>query len=143
MLSTGRPAAGTVGRGDRIVSTKASRPDRPGISLHIRLDRDGRRLLGPGKIALLENVATHGSISAAGRAIGMSYRRAWMLIEAMNESFDRPVVVTQSGGAGGGGAVLTEFGREVVTTYRRLEGKAGALLADDLEGLTARLKPVT
>jgi molybdate transport system regulatory protein len=122
-----------------------AKPASTPIRLHIRLDLDGHRLLGPGKVALLEAVAARGSISAAGRAIGMSYRRAWMLIEAMNVSFDAPVVATQSGGAGGGGAELTEFGREIVTLYRRLESKAEAALAPDLVKLGARLKlqPVT
>jgi len=72
--------------------------------LSIRIDLGPDFRIGPGKIALLEMIARHGSISAAGRALGMSYRRAWMLVEAMNTGFGRPVVEAQSGGRPGGGA---------------------------------------
>jgi len=72
--------------------------------LSIRIDLGPDFRIGPGKIALLEMIARHGSISAAGRALGMSYRRAWMLVEAMNTGFGRPVVEAQSGGRAGRGA---------------------------------------
>ena len=70
-------------------------------------------MLGPGKIDLLEGIARKGSISAAAREMDMSYRRAWLLVEAMNQMFARPLVVAAPGGARGGGAQVTEFGLEV------------------------------
>ena len=72
--------------------------------LTLRIDFDGGRALGPGKVRLLELVGETGSISAAGRAMGMSYRRAWLLVDALNQTFSQPVTETRGGGAGGGGA---------------------------------------
>lgn len=88
--------------------------------------------LGPGKVALLEEVARSGSISAAARALGMSYRRAWMLVDSINHSFESPLVATATGGKGGGGARVTELGHEVLRRYREMEDKAAAAIADDL-----------
>ncbi|GBU16335.1 MULTISPECIES: winged helix-turn-helix domain-containing protein [Methylobacterium] len=97
-------------------------------SLSIRVDLGSGNRLGPGKVQLLEMIAHHGSISAAGRALGMSYRRAWMLVEAMNTGFGRPVVEAQVGGKAGGGARLSPFGADVVAHYRAVE-RAAALAA--------------
>jgi molybdate transport system regulatory protein len=94
--------------------------------LTLRVDLGPGQSVGPGKIRLLEAVAETGSISSAGRDLGMSYRRAWLLIEQMNLSFRRKVVTTQLGGTHGGGARLTPFGREVVKRYRTIEGKAAS-----------------
>lgn len=88
------------------------------VSLRIDLP-DGR--LGPGKIALLEAVAATGSISAAGRALGMSYRRAWLLVDDLNTIFHQPLVASRTGGRSGGGATLTDLGAEVVSRYRAIE----------------------
>jgi molybdate transport system regulatory protein len=88
--------------------------------------------LGPGKVALLEAIQHHGSISAAARAMAMSYRRAWLLVEAMNKSFREPLVATATGGKQGGGAGLTELGIEVLRRYRDMETKAQASVAGDL-----------
>lgn len=88
--------------------------------------------IGPGKADLLETIDDRGSISAAARAMGMSYRRAWLLVDTMNRSFKAPLVDTAAGGRGGGGAVLTDTGREVLSRYRAMEGKAGDVLAQDL-----------
>ncbi|WP_430912566.1 winged helix-turn-helix domain-containing protein [Methylobacterium sp. sgz302541] len=93
-------------------------------SLSIRIDLGPDHRVGPGKVQLLEMIAEHGSISAAGRALGMSYRRAWMLVEAMNTGFGRPVVETQAGGKAGGGARLSAFGADVVAHYRAIERAA-------------------
>ncbi|GJD43745.1 hypothetical protein AFCDBAGC_1599 [Methylobacterium cerastii] len=92
--------------------------------LSIRVDFGPGHRLGPGKVQLLETIAAHGSISAAGRALGMSYRRAWMLVEAMNAGFGQPVVEAQVGGRSGGGARLSAFGAEVVEQYRAAERAA-------------------
>ncbi len=111
------------------------------LSIRIDLEPGGR--LGPGKIALLERIAATGSISAAGRAMGMSYRRAWLLVEALNGQFREPVVTTQTGGSHGGGAVLTPFGNELVSTYRSLQAELHRLAADRLAALdsAARSEP--
>jgi molybdate transport system regulatory protein len=92
--------------------------------LSIRVDFGPDRRLGPGKVRLLEEVAAHGSISAAGRALGMSYKRAWDLIEDVNSMFAMPVVESRSGGKQGGGATLTDFGKMVVQRYRGMEKAA-------------------
>jgi molybdate transport system regulatory protein len=92
--------------------------------LSLRIDFAEGRRLGPGKVLLLEAVDEHGSISAAGRAIGMSYKRAWDLIDEMNQIFAGPVVDSKSGGKQGGGATLTALGNRVVTTYRAMELQA-------------------
>ena len=89
--------------------------------LSIRIDLGPDHRVGPGKVRLLEAVAEHGSISAAGRALGMSYRRAWTLIEALNAGFGRPVVETQAGGRAGGGARLSALGAALVADYRAIE----------------------
>jgi molybdate transport system regulatory protein len=92
--------------------------------LSLRIDFAEGRRLGPGKVLLLEAVNEHGSISAAGRAIGMSYKRAWDLIDELNKIFAGPVVESKSGGKQGGGATLTELGQRVVTSYRKMEEQA-------------------
>lgn len=107
--------------------------------LVIRLDFRDRRRIGPGKIALLEEIGRTGSISAAGRALGMSYRRAWLLIEQLNLMFREPVVTTHLGGTGGGGAALTAFGADLVAAYRSIEREAQASSAAALARLEAEL----
>jgi molybdate transport system regulatory protein len=88
--------------------------------------------MGPGKAELVERIGETGSISAAARAMGLSYRRAWQLVEALNAAFRRPVVVTAVGGERGGGARVTPFGRRLVAQFRAMEGKASAAIAADL-----------
>ena len=88
--------------------------------------------LGPGKADLLEAIGRSGSISAAARAMGMSYRRAWKLVDTMNRSFRDDLVVTATGGRGGGGSRVTPFGLEVPARYRRTEAKAAAAIEDDV-----------
>lgn len=97
----------------------------------LRLDfPDGRRL-GHGKVSLLEAIGRHGSIAAAGREFGMSYRRAWLLVDEVNRMFEVPLVAARGGGAGGGGARLTDLGTSVVSLYRDAERKAAASAADE------------
>jgi molybdate transport system regulatory protein len=88
--------------------------------------------LGPGKVDLLEAVGRTGSISAAGRELGMSYRRAWLLVDAVNQMFRRPVVVAAAGGAHGGGAHLTDFGRALIGAYRRIEARTLTAIREEL-----------
>ncbi len=92
-----------------------------GDRLSIRIDLASGARIGPGKIAVLEEIARSGSISAAGRALRMSYRRTWELVEDLNSSLGTPVVETVAGGSGGGGAVLTRAGKAVIERYRALE----------------------
>ena len=96
--------------------------------------------MGPGKARLITLIDATGSISGAAREMGMSYRRAWQLVEAINKSFDRPVVITATGGRRGGGAAVTAFGREVVTLYHQMENKASAAIARDLKQYSRRLR---
>jgi molybdate transport system regulatory protein len=107
--------------------------------LTLRVDFGERGAVGPGKVRLLELVDEHGSIAAAGRAMGMSYRRAWLLIDSLNQSFRKPLVTTQLGGSGGGGAVLTVFGRQIVKHYRAMEAEATAATARHLRALQKAL----
>src|SRR3954469_15732928 len=89
--------------------------------LSIRLDLVSGARIGPGKVAVLEEIARSGSISAAGRALKMSYRRTWELVEELNRTLGTPVVETAAGGSGGGGTVLTKAGRAVGSRYRAIE----------------------
>ena len=88
--------------------------------------------MGPGKADLLKAIDASGSISAAARALGMSYRRAWLLVDTMNQSFKSPVVETLTGGQKGGGARVTDTGREVLKRYLDMEAKAAASVKKDL-----------
>jgi len=88
--------------------------------------------IGPGKADLLEALARTGSISAAAREMGMSYRRAWGLVETMNRCFSTSLVETSKGGSGGGGARVTELGLEVLARYRAMEVKAAASIAAEM-----------
>src|SRR6516162_8387617 len=92
--------------------------------LTLRVDLGSGRALGPGKIRLLEAIEKTGSISQAGRTLGMSYRRAWLLVDDMNNCFRDSVIEAQPGGAHGGGAVLTPFGQKLVERYRAIEAEA-------------------
>lgn len=95
--------------------------------------------LGPGKIALLEAIDRCGSISAAAREMEMSYRRAWLLVEAMNKAFLLPLVVAAVGGKRGGGAEVTPFARDLLSRYRSIERKAAAAVASELDDLAQLL----
>jgi molybdate transport system regulatory protein len=92
----------------------------PSLSLRIDLDTESR--IGPGKIRLLEAIHSNGSISAGGRSIGMSYKRAWDLVDEINRICARQAVDCQKGGSSGGGARLTPFGLTLVARYRMIEG---------------------
>ena len=97
--------------------------------------------LGPGKVELMARIDATGSISAAARAMGMSYRRAWQLVESLNRTFNRPVVTTAVGGAHGGGARVTPFGRRLAVRYRAMERAASAAIAADLRRIEALVRP--
>jgi molybdate transport system regulatory protein len=96
----------------------------------------GREIaLGPGKADLLEGIRETGSIAAAGRRMGMSYKRAWLLVETMHDCFAKPLVETAKGGKSGGGARLTPFGEEVLARYRHMQAATGRAIAGDLSAL--------
>lgn len=105
----------------------------PSLSVRIDLDAEGR--IGPGKIQLLENIHTLGSISAAGRAMDMSYKRAWDLVDEINQICGQAAVKRQTGGKHGGGATLTPFGMSLVERYRRIERAATDAARKDLVAL--------
>ena len=114
----------------------------PDVSLIVRVDLGAHGRLGPGKMLLLANIAEFGSISAAGRAMNMSYRQAWDLVDQLNRAFVEPVVASQTGGKSGGGASLTPFGRELVTHYQQIAAQAKRGAAKDIAAIMAKLRPV-
>ncbi|MBN7806074.1 winged helix-turn-helix domain-containing protein [Agrobacterium rosae] len=103
----------------------------------LRIDFPPSDRLGRGKIQLMELIASTGSISAAGRAMDMSYRRAWLLVDALNHMFKEPVIESQRGGSQGGGASLTAFGQELLERYRGMQQRLNDTLKTDLDWLEA------
>lgn len=101
----------------------------------LRLGFAGERALGPGKVRLLELIGETGSISAGGRAMKMSYRRAWMLVDELNHMFREPLVEARPGGTNGGGATLTEIGSDVVRRYRAIESGVEANSSAHIEAI--------
>jgi molybdate transport system regulatory protein len=112
----------------------------PTTRLSLRLDFGDTVRLGPGKVRLLELIGERGSISAAGRAMGMSYRRAWLLVDSLNQAFAEPVVATRPGGKADKRAELTPFGREAIRRFHAMEAAACAAVASDLRVLEAAIK---
>jgi molybdate transport system regulatory protein len=145
--------ARTAGRVTRKAAKPAEAPapikvmGKPALTLRVDLGRlssnskvaGTAEAIGPGKVRLLELIDETGSISAAGRAMGMSYRQAWLLIDSMNQAFAEPVTETLRGGAKGGGAAITDFGRRLTLLYRAMETKAANAVADDLAVLERAL----
>ncbi|MBU0603074.1 MAG: LysR family transcriptional regulator [Gammaproteobacteria bacterium] len=114
-----------------------SEPSIPLVLVRPRLYIGDRIAIGPGKIDLLRQVADTRSISAAARAMGMTYKRAWLLIDSLNQGFGRPVVEASSGGRGGGGARLTPLGDSLIEAYTRLERALSGTCAAELDALRA------
>lgn len=108
---------------------------------HFRLQIKHGVAIGPGKAALLEKILELGSIAQAGKAMGMGYRTAWLLVGSMNAHFKSPLVESARGGAGGGGATVTALGREVLTRYRAMERKALKAISGDVEKLASLIRP--
>lgn len=103
----------------------------PRLDIRLRIDFGSKASIGPGKVALLEHIDRVGSLSQAARELGLSYRRAWLLLDDLNHSFTRPVALASVGGVGGGGVQLTQFAKELIAAYREVERAA-------LEGTRAR-----
>lgn len=112
---------------------------RPLPSLSLRIDLDANCRIGPGKIQLLENIRDYGSISAAGRAMDMSYKRAWDLVDEINRICWQPAVERQTGGKNGGGAALTPFGVSLVARYRKIERDAASAARKELAALRSEI----
>jgi molybdate transport system regulatory protein len=111
-----------------------------GTRLTLRVDFGSSRSIGPGKIRLLEAIERTGSISQAGRSLGMAYRRAWLLIDDMNRCFRHVVVSAKPGGSRGGGAQLTKFGAGLVRDYRAIETAAASAARKKLRGMESALR---
>ena len=101
----------------------------PAPAVRFRVDFGREGAIGPGKIALLEQIGRGGSLSQAARELGMSYRRAWQLLDSLNHCFRERVAVTAQGGRRGGGATLTPFGRQLIRTYREFDAEVQARAA--------------
>ncbi|MGE5088756.1 MAG: winged helix-turn-helix domain-containing protein [Candidatus Levyibacteriota bacterium] len=112
----------------------------PEVQFRLRIVRGDDIAIGPGKVDLLEAIGSTGSITAAAKALGMSYRRAWLLVDTMNRCFAQPVVEAETGGRRGGGTRLTEVGAEVLRRYRNIETRAAKAGAADLAALATLLR---
>ena len=111
------------------------------VQFRIRVYREQSIAIGPGKVALLESLKDTGSISAAARALDMSYRRAWLLIDETNRALRSPAVIAAAGGLKGGGATLTPIGQELITRYREMEQLSRHASQQSMEALTLLLAP--
>jgi molybdate transport system regulatory protein len=114
------------------------RAEPPGLT-HLRVTFSDEFYIGPGRADLLEGIAATGSIAAAGKAMGMSYKRAWSLVQALNEGFGRPLVETSRGGAEQGGAALTEDGAFVLERYRAMQEATRKAIAGDVAVVAKQL----
>jgi molybdate transport system regulatory protein len=107
--------------------------------IRFRIDFTENSNLGPGKIALLEGIRTYRSVSEAARRMNVSYRRAWLLLDSLNKSFDMPATVNSVGGRGGGGAEITPFGLLLIESYREVERKLNDVAGECLKEIRARV----
>ncbi|MFO1455590.1 MAG: LysR family transcriptional regulator [Steroidobacteraceae bacterium] len=108
------------------------------VYVQMRVDFGSGASVGPGKVALLERISAVGSLSQAARDLGLSYRRAWLLLDDLNHAFGEPVVITATGGSGGGGARLTPLGLDLIERYRRVEGAMEKVVVQEFRGLAAK-----
>lgn len=134
------PAKSPARSGAKTAVRSSAKPARtPLASMHLRIHLGPQIAMGPGKANLLEGVARTGSIAAAGRELGMSYKRAWELIDTMNVCFRTPLVAAAKGGRTGGGAVLTPLGAQVLAAYRRIQVRATRSVSADIAQLRRHL----
>ena len=111
------------------------------VRFRMRVRKADTVALGPGKVALLEAIAEHGSISAAARSLNMSYRRAWMLVEEKNQSLKSPATASEHGGKAGGRSVVTPAGAALIQLYRDIEARAYAAAQNEIRSLADLFKP--
>jgi molybdate transport system regulatory protein len=127
---------------DSTAILRAMKPKHQAAGARLRIVLAPGIAVGPGKADLLAAIDETGSISAAGRRLKMSYRRAWLLVEELNGSFQKPVVTADKGGAKGGGAKLTDLGADVLRRFRNMEKRTAKAIEADLTALSALVKPV-
>lgn len=120
-----------------------NKPAPPSGLGHLRIVLDDKAYIGPGRADLLEGIARTGSISAAGKEMGMSYKRAWSLVQALNEGFGKPLVETARGGAAQGGALLTPLGEDVLARYRAMQRATEVAIAEDVAALRALVSDIS
>lgn len=112
-----------------------------GTRMSIRIDLETGDRIGPGKIALLEAIRSAGSISAAARALDMSYRRAWLLVEEINRALRQPAVAAETGGRRGGGALVTPTGEQLIGLYRTIESHARTAAGGEFKAIGKLVRP--
>ena len=112
---------------------------KPAPLIRFRIDFGEHSNIGPGKIELLEGIRDHGSVSQAARSMGMSYRKAWLLLDSVNKSFNTPATVNSVGGSGGGGAEITPFGILVIERFREVERKLNVIAGENLKEIRAQV----
>lgn len=113
----------------------APKRPKPVARFRLRITSGDVNVIGPGKISLLEAISETGSITSAAKSLEMSYRRAWMLLDELNRSLRKPAVDSAKGGQNGGGSELTEVGRQLIESYRRIEETASSACASDIKRL--------
>jgi molybdate transport system regulatory protein len=112
---------------------------KPAPLVRFRIDFGEHSNLGPGKVALLEGIKAHGSLSEAARSMGISYRRAWSLLDSVNKSFKKPATINSTGGRGGGGAEITAFGSLLIERYREVERELNVVAGEYLREIRAQV----
>lgn len=120
-----------------------NKPAPPSGLGHLRIVLSDKVYVGPGRADLLEGIARTGSISAAGKEMGMSYKRAWSLVQVLNDGFGTPLVETARGGAAQGGAHLTALGEEVLARYRAMQRATEVAIAEDVAALKALISDIS
>ncbi|WP_424067937.1 winged helix-turn-helix domain-containing protein [Paraburkholderia sp.] len=140
MLSRMAESAKTQSLPAKPARTRAPTKASPEVRFRMRIRKGETVALGPGKVDLLEAVREHGSISAAARSLDMSYRRAWLLIDELNQSLKSPATVSEQGGQSGGGCVLTPVGENIVRLYREVEAQAQKSCAKQIDELTRLIR---
>lgn len=150
-LGPGGQMEGPARQGPAAVASPVVHEDRAGHgpaaptqpSIKIKIDLAPEMRLGPGKVRLLELVGSEGSVSRAAEAMGISYRRAWLFVQHVNQAFDLPAIVTPEHGHGGGPARLTPFGQELIARYREFEAEANRSAAATMQWMTAHARGTT
>ncbi|MEO8153256.1 MAG: winged helix-turn-helix domain-containing protein [Rhizobacter sp.] len=128
-------------RGGTSAGRKTGSAVKPAAKFRFRITAGDVIAVGPGKISLLEAIDETGSITSAAKSLDMSYRRAWMLLDELNRALRQPAVDSAKGGQNGGGSELTDVGRQLIDTYRRIESTAASACAADIKRLLGLIAP--